>query len=64
MTTIVSHDGKLTVHGSFVKWVDEHGGFEFDAPYFRHQYCNTDFWRIIFDHNFTAPVGRITVVKE
>jgi hypothetical protein len=51
MDTIISNDGKLIVHGVFVKWVDGHGGFEFDGINFRNQYCNTDFWKIIFNHN-------------
>lgn len=61
--TICSHDGKLTIHGIFEKWVDGHGGFHFDAPGFRHQYCNTDYWKII-NINTMSPVGKIIVEKE
>jgi hypothetical protein len=64
MTTIISHDGKHIFHGQFVRWVDNHGGFEFHSPSSQHNYCNVDYWKIIFDHNPIIPIGKFTVDRK
>lgn len=63
--TIISHDGNLVVQGKLHKWVDDHGGFEFSSPgWGRNVYCNTDYWKILWNQLPGTPIGRITVIKE
>lgn len=64
MTTIISHDKTHIVHGVFEYWCDSHGGFRFDAPGFRHQYCNTDWWSILHNYEPIRPTGRFIVCEN
>jgi hypothetical protein len=61
MVEIKSHNGKYVIQGQFKGWVDNHGGFIIDSPYFT-GYCNLDYWKINFDYKPTAPVSTIKII--